>query len=420
MEQDDVPDAGGGGCGSGHECDRQHRSIGGEAVKIEPKIRQNICLTAHPDGCREQVREQIAYVRSQPGIEGPKRVLVVGSSNGYGLAARIVSAFSCGAATAGVFYERPGAENRTATVGWYNNIAFERDARDAGLVAVSVNGDAFSADVKSETIRRIADEMGPVDCVIYSIAAPRRIDSKTGEIYSSVVKPIGQQFRGKTVDIKTGVLSDVVAGPATDEEIAETVKVMGGEDWMDWITALHEKQMLARGAVTVALSYVGPTMTAPIYRDGTIGRAKEHLEATAAKVQRRFADHDLRAIVSVNKALVTRASAVIPSVTLYISLLYAVMKRKGLHEGCIQQMYRLYRDYLFASHPKPLDFDGRIRLDDWEMREDVQREVAELWRQTIDNPSREVTEIDEFRSEFLRHHGFEMPGVDYELDVDPT
>ena len=387
-------------------------------MKIEPKIRQNICLTAHPEGCREQVREQIAFIQGQPRIKGPARVLVVGSSNGYGLAARITSAFSCGASTAGVFYERPGTETRTATVGWYNNVAFEREAREAGLTAVSVNGDAFSSEVKSEMIERIKNEMGPVDCVIYSIAAPRRIDAETGEIYSSVVKPIGQDFRGKTVDIKTGALSDVVAEPATEEEIAETVKVMGGEDWMDWIAALHKRQMLARGAVTVALSYIGPAMTAPIYRDGTIGRAKEHLEATAAKVQRRFADQNLRAIVSVNKALVTRASAVIPSVTLYISLLYAVMKRKGLHEGCIQQMYRLYRDYLFAAEPKPLDSDGRIRLDDWEMREDVQGEVADLWRQTVEAPFREVTEIEEFRSEFLRHHGFEMPGVNYDLDVD--
>jgi len=389
-------------------------------MKIEPKIRQNICLTAHPEGCREQVREQIAFILGQPRVKGPARVLVVGSSNGYGLAARITSAFSCGASTAGVFYERPGTETRTATVGWYNNVAFEREAREAGLTAVSVNGDAFSSEVKSEMIERIKNEMGPVDCVIYSIAAPRRIDAETGEIYSSVVKPIGQDFSGKTVDIKTGALSDVVAEPATEEEIAETVKVMGGEDWMDWIAALHERQMLAHGAVTVALSYIGPAMTAPIYRDGTIGRAKEHLEATAAKVQRRFADQNLRAIVSVNKALVTRASAVIPSVTLYISLLYAVMKRKGVHEGCIQQMYRLYRDYLFAAEPKPLDADGRIRLDDWEMREDVQGEVADLWRQTVEAPFREVTEIEEFRSEFLRHHGFEMPGVNYDLDVDPS
>ncbi len=389
-------------------------------MKIEPKIRSNICLTAHPVGCREQVREQIAYVQGQPPIDGPKRVLVVGSSNGYGLAARITSAFSCGAATAGVFYERPGTEKRTATVGWYNNVAFEEEARKIGLAAVSVNGDAFSNDVKSETIQRIQDEMGPVDCVIYSIAAPRRIDSETGEIYSSVVKPIGQQFRGKTVDIKTGALSDVVAEPATEEEIAETVKVMGGEDWMDWISALNDRDMLAPGAVTVALSYVGPAFTAAIYRDGTIGRAKEHLEASAEEIQGRFKDQNLRAIVSVNKALVTRASAVIPSVTLYISLLYAVMKRKGLHEGCIQQMYRLYRDYLFTDDPNPLDPGGRIRLDDWEMRDDVQREVAELWQQVQDDPARRVPEIDGFRSEFLRHHGFEMPGVDYDLEVDAT
>jgi len=387
-------------------------------MKIEPKIRQNICLTAHPEGCREQVREQIAYVRNQPTIEGPKRVLVVGASNGYGLAARIVSAFSCGAGTVGVFLERPGTDTRTATVGWYNNLALEQEARSAGLLAFSVNGDSFSPEVKNETIQRIGDELGPVDCVIYSIAAPRRIDPDTGQIYSSVVKPIGRRFSGKTVDIKTGALSDVVAEPATEDEIAETVKVMGGEDWMDWISALHEQQMLDRGAVTVALSYVGSDITAALYRDGTIGRAKHDLEGTAAKIQRRFADQDLRAVISVNKALVTRASAVIPTVTLYISLLYTVMKRKGLHEGCIQQMYRLYRDYLYAADPKPLDPAGRIRLDDWEMREDVQREVKERWEQIRNSPSQEVTEIAEFRSEFLRHHGFEMPGVDYDRDVE--
>ena len=387
-------------------------------MKIEPKIRQNICLTAHPEGCREQVREQIAYVQNQPALEGPKRVLVVGASNGYGLAARIVSAFSCGAATAGVFLEKPGTATRTATVGWYNNIALEREAQNAGLIAFSVNGDSFSPEVKNETIQRIGDELGPVDCVIYSIAAPRRIDPETGKIYSSVVKPIGQRFSGKNVDIKTGVLTDVVAEPASEDEIAETVKVMGGEDWMDWISALHERKLLDRGAVTVALSYVGSDITAPLYRDGTIGRAKKDLEATAAKIQRRFADQDVRAIISVNKALVTRASAVIPTVTVYISLLYTVMKRKGLHEGCIQQMYRLYRDYLFATHPKPLDPNGRIRLDDWEMRDDVQREVVERWEQMKNAPSQEVTEIAEFRSEFLRHHGFEMPGVDYDQDVE--
>ena len=387
-------------------------------MKIVPKIRHNICLTAHPGGCREQVLEQIDYVRRQPPIEGPQRVLIIGASNGYGLAARIVSAFSCGAATAGVFLERPGTETRTATVGWYNNVALEQEAQEAGLVALSVNGDSFSPEVKSATIDRIQDELGPVDCVIYSIAAPRRIDAETGQIYSSVVKPIGQRFCGKTVDMKTGALSDVVAEPATEDEIIETVKVMGGDDWMDWISALHERQMLARGAVTVALSYVGPDITAPIYRDGTMGRAKKDLEATAEKIQHRFADQDVRAVISVNKALVTRASAVIPTVTLYISLLYAVMKRKGLHEGCIQQMYRLYRDYLYAADPKPLDPDGRIRLDDWEMREDVQSEVAALWQQIKDAPSGQVAEIAEFRSEFLRHHGFEMPGVDYDQDVD--
>lgn len=387
-------------------------------MKITPKIRQNICLTAHPGGCRAQVREQIDYVRSQPSINGPKRALIIGASNGYGLAARIVSAFSCGADTAGVFLERPGAEARTATVGWYNNVAFEQEARGAGLKAVSINGDSFSTEVKATTIQRIHDEMGPVDCVIYSIAAPRRIDAETGQIYSSVVKPIGRNFSGKTVDIKTGAMKDVETEPATEDEIAETVKVMGGEDWMDWISALHEGGVLARGAVTAALSYVGPEITAPVYRDGTMGRAKRHLEVTAAAINQRFADQDVRAVISVNKALVTRASAVIPTVTLYISLLYSVMKRKGIHEGCIQQMIRLFRDYFYAADPKPLDPDGRIRLDDWEMRDDVQAEVAELWQQIHDDPSRKLNEIDEFRNEFLRHHGFEMPGVDYDQDVE--
>jgi enoyl-[acyl-carrier protein] reductase/trans-2-enoyl-CoA reductase (NAD+) len=386
-------------------------------MKIEPRIRSNICLTAHPEGCRAQVREQIDYVRGQPAIHGPKRVLVVGASNGYGLAARIVSAFSCGAATAGVFLEKPATESRTATVGWYNNRAFEHEAHAAGLEAFSLNGDSFSREVKAEMVDRIRRQLKPVDCVIYSIAAPRRIDPDTGEIYSSVVKPIGRGFQGKTVDINSGALSDVVAEPATDTEIRETVKVMGGEDWLDWISALHDADVLARGAVTVALSYVGPEITAPIYRDGTIGRAKEHLEATVDEMNRRFADRDLRAVVSVNKALVTRASAVIPSVTLYISLLYAVMKAKGLHEGCIEQMYRLFDEYLYAKEPKPLDADGRIRLDDLEMRDDVQREVAEMWHRIMATDPDRVDEIAEFRSEFLRHHGFEMPGVDYDADV---
>jgi enoyl-[acyl-carrier protein] reductase/trans-2-enoyl-CoA reductase (NAD+) len=388
-------------------------------MKIVPKIRQNMCLTAHPEGCRAQVREQIDFVLSRPPIDGPRRALIIGASNGYGLAARIVSAFSCGADTAGVFLERPGTATRTATVGWYNNLAFEDEAREAGLRTFSINGDSFSSPVKQETVRRIGDEMGPVDLVMYSIAAPRRIDAATGEIHTSVVKPIGRSYAGKTVDIKTGALSNVVAEPATEDEIAETVKVMGGEDWMDWICALHEGGALANGALTVALSYVGPGITAPIYRDGTMGRAKKHLEETAVAINRRFLDHGVRAVISVNKALVTRASAVIPSVTLYMSLLYAVMKRKGIHEGCIEQMVRLYRDHLYAGEPRPRDPEGRIRLDDWEMREDVQREVAELWQRINAAEPGEVAEIADFRREFLRHHGFEMPGVDYDLEVDP-
>lgn len=387
-------------------------------MNVVPKIRNNMCLTAHPAGCRAQVREQIEFVTSQPAVDGPKKVLVVGASNGFGLAARIVSAFSCAAGTVGVFLEKPATATRTATVGWYNNLAFEDEARRAGLVASSLNGDSFSRELKAATIELIRRDLGVVDCVVYSIAAPRRIDPDTGEIYSSVVKPIGHSFTGKTVDIKTGRLSEVVADPATDDEIHETVKVMGGEDWAEWIDTLRAAGVLARGAATVALSYVGPEITAPIYRDGTMGRAKQDLEATAAVLRHRHRDLELRARISVNKALVTRASAVIPAVTLYMSLLYAVMKRKGLHEGCIEQMYRLYREHLFASDPRPFDDAGRIRLDDREMRDDVQREVARRWDRIMESSPEHLDEIAEFRSEFLRHHGFEMPGIDYDREVD--
>ena len=386
---------------------------------IEPKIRKNICLNAHPLGCAAQVKAQINYIKGRDRIKGPTRVLVIGASNGYGLAARIVSTFSSGAATIGVGYERPSTETKTGTAGWYNIEAFKKEVEGEGYKAWNINGDAFSKEVKSRASEVIKDNLGAVDLLVYSIAAPRRIDPETGEIYSSVIKPIGENFTSKTVDFLTGEVKEITAEPATAEEIAQTVKVMGGEDWALWTKTLREADLLAENFITVAFSYIGPDFTNPIYRHGTIGRAKAHLEESAAEINKLVAPLRGRSIISVNKALVTRASAVIPAVPLYISLLYKVMKVKKLHEGCIHQMYRLYGDYLFSGGALRTDHKGRIRLDDWEMREDVQKEVARLWEMVTTENMSELSDIDGFRAEFLRHHGFGMPGVDYGKDIRP-
>ena len=386
---------------------------------IEPKIRNNICLNAHPLGCAAQVKAQINYIKGQDRINGPKRVLVIGASNGYGLAARIVSTFSSGAATIGVGYERPSTKTRTGTAGWYNIESFKREAESEGCEAWNINGDAFSKEVKSQASDIIKDNLGAVDLLIYSIAAPRRIDPDSGEIYSSVIKPIGEKYTSKTVNFFTGEVKEITAEPATEEEIAHTVKVMGGEDWRLWVKALDGAGLLAENFITVAFSYIGPAFTSAIYRHGTIGRAKIHLEKSAAEINEFVAPLGGRSIISVNKALVTRASAVIPAVPLYISLLYKVMKAKKLHEGCIHQMCRLYGDYLFSGGAVRTDHKGRIRLDDWEMREDVQEEVTRLWEMVRTENMSELSDIDGFREEFLRHHGFGMPGVDYGQDIRP-
>jgi enoyl-[acyl-carrier protein] reductase/trans-2-enoyl-CoA reductase (NAD+) len=389
-------------------------------IVIEPRIRSNICITAHPQGCAAQVRVQIHYVRSRGALAGPQRVLVIGASNGYGLAARIVSAFGSGAATIGVAYERPGAPNRSATAGWYNSAAFIQEAAKAGLQAWNINGDAFTEEIKSETIERIKSDLGGVDFVVYSIAAPRRIDPATGEIYASVVKPIGAPFSARGIDFLTGRVTSMTAEPATEDEAAHTVKVMGGEDWELWVQRLLREGLLAPGARTIALSYIGPELTRAIYRDGTIGRAKADLEATAKRLDALLKRVDGRALISVNKALVTRASAIIPGVSLYISLLYKAMKERGLHEGCIHQMDRLYRDFLFSGKDLPTDDEGRIRLDEWEMRPDVQQSVKESWEKITSKTLSRHADIGGFRDEFLRHHGFGMPGIDYARPVDPT
>lgn len=386
---------------------------------IQPKIRGFICTTAHPAGCAEHVKEQIAYVKSKPPVSGPKKVLVLGASTGYGLSSRIAAAFGSGAATLGVFFEKPSDGRRTATAGWYNTAAFTEAALAEGLYVRNINGDAFSNEVKREVIEAIKADLGQVDLVVYSLAAPRRTDPVTGVTYSSVLKPIGQTFTSKTVDVNNGVVTEVTLEAASEEEIEGTVKVMGGEDWKLWIEALDEAGVLAEGAMTVAYSYIGPKITHAVYREGTIGRAKDDLERTAVELDAKLRARGGRAFVSVNKGLVTQASSAIPVVPLYISLLYKVMKQKGLHEGTMEQMYRMFAERLYAGGEVPVDEAGRIRIDDWEMRDDVQAEVSALWQQVDSANLAAVSDIAGYRSDFLKLFGFGLAGVDYEADVDP-
>jgi enoyl-[acyl-carrier protein] reductase/trans-2-enoyl-CoA reductase (NAD+) len=385
---------------------------------IQPKIRGFICTTAHPVGCAEHVKEQISYVKGQSSINGPKKVLILGASTGFGLASRITAAFGSGAATIGVFFERPAERGRTASTGWYNTAAFEDAAREAGLYAKSINGDAFSNEIKRQTIDLIKSELGQVDMVVYSLASPRRTDPRTGETYSSVLKPIGKDYTSITVDTNAGVVSEVSIVASTPEEQEQTVKVMGGEDWKMWLEDLKAAGVLAAGVTTVAYSYIGPVMTHSIYREGTIGRAKDHLEQTAHELKDLLADLNGRAYVSVNKALVTQASSAIPVVPLYISLLFKVMKEKGIHEGCIEQMYRMFADRLYSSSDVLTDEKGRVRVDDLEMREDVQQVVAELWNKVNTDNLAQISDIEGYRKDFLKLFGFGIAGVDYDADVE--
>ena len=381
---------------------------------IKPKIRGFICTTAHPAGCAAQVREQIDFVRGKGPIAGaPKRVLVIGASTGYGLASRIVTAFAGGAATLGVFFEKPGEEGRTGSAGWYNSVAFEREAQAAGLYAKSVNGDAFSDAIKQQVIAHIRAELFQVDAVIYSLASPRRTHPRTGATHSSTLKPIGAPYTAKTVNTDKGAVHDITLEAASEQEVADTVAVMGGEDWAMWIEALSAAGVLAPAAITVAYSYIGPDLTWAIYRNGTIGRAKEDLEATAQRLSARLAAGGGRAFVSINKALVTQASSAIPVVPLYISLLYKVMKAHGLHEGCIEQIYRLFAERLAPGADPQLDAQGRIRIDDWEMRPEIQAEVARLWPEVATENLAELSDIAGYRAEFLKLFGFGLPGIDY-------
>ena len=384
---------------------------------IEPRMRGFICLTSHPKGCEQNVINQIEYVKSKGAINGAKKVLVIGASTGFGLASRITSAFGSDAATIGVFFEKPPTEGKTASPGWYNSAAFENEAHKAGLYAKSINGDAFSDEIKRQTLDLIKADLGQVDLVIYSLASPVRLHPKTGVLHRSVLKPIGKTFSNKTVDFHSGVVSDVSIEPCNDEDISNTVAVMGGEDWSMWIDALKTENLLADGAVTVAYSYIGPSLTEAVYRKGTIGRAKDHLEATAFEITNSLASINGKAYVSVNKALVTQASSAIPVIPLYISLLYKIMKAKGIHEGCIEQIQRLYQERLYTGKPMLLDEKGRIRIDDWEMREDVQDQVATLWVEATSDNLNEIGDLEGYRKDFYNLFGFDVPKVDYKADT---
>jgi enoyl-[acyl-carrier protein] reductase/trans-2-enoyl-CoA reductase (NAD+) len=385
---------------------------------IEPRMRGFICLTAHPKGCEQNVKNQIEYVKSKGPIDGAKRVLVIGASTGFGLASRISSAFGCGASTIGVFFEKPPTEGKTASPGWYNSAAFEKEAHKAGLYAKSINGDAFSKEVKQQVIDTIKADLGQIDLVIYSLASPVRMHPDTGVLHRSTLKPIGGTFSNKTVDFHTGLVSQVSIEPANQDDIDNTVVVMGGEDWAMWIDELKSANILAPGATTIAYSYIGPAVTEAVYRKGTIGRAKDHLEATAFTITDSLKDINGKAYVSVNKALVTQASSAIPVIPLYISLLYKIMKAEGIHEGCIEQIQRLYSQRLYTGQAVPTDYEGRIRIDDWEMRDDVQAKVAELWTKATTENLSEIGDLAGYKQDFLNLFGFGFKGVDYDAEAD--
>ncbi|MBB6674962.1 enoyl-ACP reductase FabV [Cohnella nanjingensis] len=386
---------------------------------IQPKTRGFICTTAHPDGCASQVQRQVEYVQSQPAIEGPRNVLVIGASTGYGLASRVVASFASSANTIGVYFDKAAEGARTASAGWYNSAAFEQAARDAGRKSFSIVGDAFSDEIKTKTIGLIKREFGAVDLVVYSVASPRRTHPKTGETFSSVIKPLGDTYSNKTVNFHTGEVTTASIEPATEDEVRQTVAVMGGEDWQMWIDALQDAGALAAGATTVAYTYIGPEITHAVYREGTIGRAKEDLEATGLRLNEQLSATGGRAFVSVNKALVTQSSSAIPVVPLYISVLYKVMKERGLHEGCIEQMYRLFSERLYGASPAAVDEKGRIRIDDWEMRPEIQAEVARLWAELTTENVYELSDLEGYRREFFQLFGFETSGIDYEAEANP-
>ena len=385
-------------------------------MRIEPKIKGFLCTTAHPAGCAADVDEQIQVVEAQGPIDGaPKRVLVIGASGGYGLASRIVAAMGCGAATMGVFFERPAKGARTASAGWYKTAAFDREAEKRGLYAKHFNGDAFSASLKAKVIEQIQADWGQVDLVVYSLAASART-LPSGETVRSTLKPIGDAFSGSTIDFNSGEIRSISLDPASEDEIADTVKVMGGDDWLEWMKALSAANCLAEGCVTTNYTYLGSEVTWPIYYHGTIGKAKEDLDRTAAALNQELTSLNGRAEVIVMKGLLTQAASAIPGMSLYLSLLFKVMKKNGTHEGCIEQVDRLFRTQLFAKEGQRRDDEGRLRMDELEMAEDIQAYVRSHWSEITEANLNAITDFSGYRRAFLNMHGFDVDGVDYEAE----
>jgi enoyl-[acyl-carrier protein] reductase/trans-2-enoyl-CoA reductase (NAD+) len=387
---------------------------------IKPRVRGFLCTTTHPEGCRENVRRQIAHVQTGgPLSNGPKRVLVLGASTGYGLASRITAAFGCGAATIGVFFEKEGSERKPGTAGWYNAAAFHEQAEVAGLYAKSFNGDAFSDDMKTQVIDLIKADLGQIDLVVYSLAAPRRTHPKTGVVHSSTLKPIGSDTTQKGVNTDKEEIQEYHLEAATQEEIDNTVAVMGGEDWQMWIEALDGAGVLAEGAKTTAYTYIGEKITWDIYWHGTIGAAKQDLDKRVVDIRTLLAGQGGDARVSVLKAVVTQASAAIPAMPIYLAILFKVMKARGVHEGCIEQVNRLFRESLYGD-ARGVDEEGRLRADNLELDPEVQAEVAAIWEQIDTDNLKDLSDFDGYRREFLQLFGFEVDGVDYDADVDPV
>ncbi len=388
---------------------------------IKPRIRSFICTTAHPKGCRAHVLEQIEYVKNHGMIsKGAKKVLIIGASTGYGLASRITAAFGCQAATVGVFLEKEPTNEQTASAGWYNSVAFENVAKAAGLYAKSINGDAFSDEIKQKTIDLIKEDLGSVDLVIYSLASPRRTHPKTGHVAKSVLKPILAPFQGKTLDTDKAIVKDISIEPATEAEINDTISVMGGEDWEMWLEALENANLLAEGCKTLSYTYLGAKLTWPIYGKAAIGKAKEDLNRAAVALNARLKKQvGGAAYVAVMKAIVTQASSAIPIMPLYISLLYKVMKEKGTHEGCIEQVYRLFAKQLYSESPL-LDEENRFRLDDLELQKEIQDQVELLWEKITSNNLYELSDFSSYQTEFLKLFGFGFDSVNYDEETNPN
>jgi enoyl-[acyl-carrier protein] reductase/trans-2-enoyl-CoA reductase (NAD+) len=383
---------------------------------IKPRVRGFMCITSHPAGCEANVKNQIDFIKAQPAIEAPKRVLVIGSSTGYGLAARITAAFGSGASTLGIFFEKPGTETKPGTAGWYNSAAFQKYAEQDGLYAKSINGDAFSDEIKAKTIETIKQDLGQIDLVIYSLAAPRRQHPKTGEIFNSTLKPVGKDISMRGINTDKETIQEFSLSAANEQEISDTVAVMGGEDWQMWIDALADAGVLADGAKTTAFTYIGEKMTWDLYWDGTIGQAKKDLDKRVLSIRDKLAVTGGDARVSVLKAVVTQASSAIPIMPLYLAMLFKEMKRDGSHEGCIEQLYRLYTECLYSSDPRT-DEEGRLRCDELELRDEVQAAVAAAWANISTENLAELTDFAGYKDEFLALFGFGIDGVDYLQDV---